>query len=76
MPLHAEDLPKHLRDKLGLPGKQRGAGRNVTGGGRWTCHSCPHLKTFTTWAAVLRHEEQTGHHRYDVELPPRSKPST
>lgn len=81
MPLRPEDLPPHIRAQLpGANSSKRKRSTQTTQGGRWFCWRCafsPHdhrpvherepkpAEVFTTWAAVERHQADTGHARYE-----------
>lgn len=74
-PIRAEDLPPRLRERLeAQEGPVRGRQRQrAEGGGRTPvrCHECPEVVVLWgtgTPVAATRHEEATGHHRWDVVM--------
>lgn len=70
MTVNADQLPAHVRAKLGLPARanRRPSGRSVTSGGVWTCPRCVGSR-FTRWAQVDRHHaEHPDHGRFDCVL--------
>lgn len=61
-----------MRKQLGLSSGvgRRPAGRSVTSGGKWKCPKadCSELEPFTRWVDVERHQQETGHGRYEIVL--------
>lgn len=69
MPIHAEDLPKAVRDRLGITAKRgtkksrAGTGHAVDCTGRCGCG-----EPFARYSDFERHAAATGHARWVIDL--------
>lgn len=68
MPLRADDLPKHVRDRIQKSSRTPNTRSTATRTRQpYRCHACG--QPFDDWnAAAERHTAETGHTRFDAIL--------
>lgn len=69
MPIHAEDLPKAVRDKLGLSTKSTSKKSRAGIGHAADCAgSCSCGERFERYSDFERHAKATGHARWQIDV--------
>jgi hypothetical protein len=66
MTIHADDLPRSVRKRLGLPKHRSKPTRAGTGGPQRTTCSCGEV--FPTFPAAERHAHTESHTRLSIEM--------